>query len=227
VNEQSVRDVLQSPAELKERLAAERSGEPILVYRDGDGRQRIVTLATMPKEVTIGRGPECDLELKWDRKVSRIHAELERKGGAWVLSDAGSRNGTFVNGELLVGRRRLEPMDQVDVGGTEIVFRAAAPLDVVSTAAADTLMKVAVSPAQRRVLVALCEPFVDASSTVSPPTNPQIAEQLNLSIPAVKNHLRALFQRFGIDDLPQNEKRARLARVALESGTVFPSDLRR
>ena len=42
---------------------------------------------------------------------------------------------------------------------------------------------------------------------------------------AVKTHLRTLFQRFEIESLPQNEKRAELARRALESGAVAPGDL--
>ena len=39
-------------------------------------------------------------------------------------------------------------------------------------------------------------------------------------IAAVKTHFRTLFQRFGIDDLAQNEKRAELVRVAFQTGAV-------
>ena len=41
-----------------------------------------------------------------------------------------------------------------------------------------------------------------------------------VSVDAVKAHLRVLFERFGLDDLPQNQKRARLAAVALVNGVV-------
>jgi len=39
-------------------------------------------------------------------------------------------------------------------------------------------------------------------------------------VDAVKTHLRVLFHKFGIENLPQNQKRARLAEIALELGLV-------
>jgi DNA-binding CsgD family transcriptional regulator len=131
----------------------------------------------------------------------------------------------LVLGDL--GRMRLKSLDQIRVGRTEIVLRVAAPLAAPSTADAEVLNRVDLSPAQHRVLVALCRPYEKAASSSSPATNKQIADQLSLSIPAVKTHLRALFLRFGIGDLPQNEKRTQLAKLALASGTVSLSDLRR
>ncbi len=58
-----------------------------------------------------------------------------------------------------------------------------------------------------------------------PATNKEIAERVFLSVDAVKGHLRVLFDRFGLADLPQNEKRARLTEAALRSGAVRISDL--
>jgi predicted ArsR family transcriptional regulator len=81
------------------------------------------------------------------------------------------------------------------------------------------------SDAQRRVLVALCRPFKDSSGYVTPATNQQIADELFLSIDAVKTHLRALFAKFEIEDLPQNQKRVRLVELALTNGIVSPRDL--
>ncbi|MBV8953532.1 MAG: hypothetical protein JO179_05315, partial [Solirubrobacterales bacterium] len=46
-----------------------------------------------------------------------------------------------------------------------------------------------------------------------------------LSVDAVKTHLRALFAKFGIEDLPQNQKRIRLVELALKSGVITPRDL--
>jgi hypothetical protein len=43
----------------------------------------------------------------------------------------------------------------------------------------------------------------------------------------VKTHLRALFGRFGVEHLPQNQKRARLVQLALDGGAVSPADLAR
>ena len=58
-----------------------------------------------------------------------------------------------------------------------------------------------------------------------PATNKQIAAELFLTVQAVKTHLRALFGRFGLEDLGQNEKRLRLAELALQAGLVTAADL--
>ena len=80
------------------------------------------------------------------------------------------------------------------------------------------------TPAQRRVLIALCRPFRDSTYS-TPATNQQIADELVVSVDAVKSNLRALFTAFGVDDLPQNQKRASLALCALRTGVVSRRDL--
>jgi DNA-binding NarL/FixJ family response regulator len=82
-----------------------------------------------------------------------------------------------------------------------------------------------VSPAQKRVLVALCRPFKDGAAFATPATNQSIADELVLSVEAVKTHLRALFEKFGVSDLPQNQKRVALVERALQSGLVNERDL--
>ena len=82
---------------------------------------------------------------------------------------------------------------------------------------------VPVTPTQHKVLVELCRP-VDESAFATPATNKEIAESVHLSVDAVKAHLRGLFERFGLEDLPQNQKRGRLAATALVSGLVTPRD---
>jgi hypothetical protein len=82
-----------------------------------------------------------------------------------------------------------------------------------------------ITPSQRRVLVALCRPVTGGSTHAIPATNPQIAEQLFLTVAAVKTHLRGLFHAFGIEDLPQQEKRQRLVTLALASGLVTERDM--
>ena len=79
------------------------------------------------------------------------------------------------------------------------------------------------TPTQRRILVSLCRPVRD-SAFATPSTNREIAEEVFLSVDAVKAHLRVLFERFGLQDLPQNQKRARLAAVALLQGIVTARD---
>jgi hypothetical protein len=75
------------------------------------------------------------------------------------------------------------------------------------------------------VLIALCRPFAGGDPWARPATNKDIAAELYLSVPAVKTHLRALFGRFGIEDLGQNEKRLRLAELALQAGLVSMEDV--
>ena len=73
--------------------------------------------------VTIGRRTDNHLALEWDGEVSRVHAELERVAGEWAVVDDGlSRNGTFVNGERVTGRRRLRDGDRVVFGETPVLY---------------------------------------------------------------------------------------------------------
>jgi DNA-binding NarL/FixJ family response regulator len=77
---------------------------------------------------------------------------------------------------------------------------------------------------QREVLTALARPYKH-DEFASPATNQDIADELHLSVDAVKSHLRTLFQRFGIEHLPQNQKRARLVAEALQLGVIAVRDL--
>ena len=192
-----------SPAELKEQLEAERAGQPFLLYREPEAGQAIVPLTT--GSLTVGRGEGCDVCLAWDGDVSRVHAELERKGGVWTVSDDGlSRNGTYVNGERVSGRRRLRDGDCVRFGGTVIRFREPSPGDTGETRlVGDAPPEARVSEAQKRVLVALCRPFADGSPYATPATNQEIADRLFLSVDAVKTHMRALFDKFDVGDVPK------------------------
>src|SRR5439155_9948162 len=73
-----------SPLELQDRLRADARGEPYLLYRDGDGAQRIVELADDRERLTVGRSEETDVPLSWDGEVSRVHAALERLADGWT-----------------------------------------------------------------------------------------------------------------------------------------------
>src|SRR5262249_47892261 len=154
-----------SPLELKARLQAERRNEPFLLYRDGTGTQHIVELAASPGRVSIGRSPAADIPLEWDGDASRVHAELERAVDVWAVVDDGlARNGTFVNGERVHGRRRLADRDQLRCGRTLLLYRGPSEETRSDTAAAIESSAPRLSEAQRRVLVALARPFGDGSA---------------------------------------------------------------
>jgi pSer/pThr/pTyr-binding forkhead associated (FHA) protein len=92
---------------------------PALVVRAGGGRAG-ETFPLDADRVTVGRSPECDIFLD-DVTVSRRHAVLSRRDGAYVLEDEGSLNGTFVN------RRRVESAelsdgDELQIGKYRLTF---------------------------------------------------------------------------------------------------------
>ena len=214
-----------TPEELRDRVHAERRGLPFLVLRDDADEQRIVDLAG--ERLSVGRSPQCDLALVWDPKVSRLHAELECVGEHWIVVDDGlSSNGTVVSGERVIGRRRLRHGDLIRIGDTLVAF--CTPADaVVGTTLADDLRIAAasVTDAQHKVLIALCRPLKGGLTDAIPATNPQIAEELVLSVAAVKTHLRTLFRTFKLDELPQSEKRRKLVAAAFANGLVHDRDL--
>jgi pSer/pThr/pTyr-binding forkhead associated (FHA) protein len=208
-------------------IMAERAGSPFLAFRDEDGRLTLLALAPEGESITVGRRPETALSITWDAQVSGLHAELESLGGEWTILDDGlSRNGTFVNGERIAGRQRLRDSDRVRVGRTVLVYNAAQVSSTERTVSAGEQLKLpTLTEAQRRVLVALCRPFRDGPSFATPASNQTIAEEVFLSVDAVKMHLRTLFTRFQLSELPQNQKRAKLAELALQLGVVSPREL--
>ena len=217
---------LDSPMDLKRRLEAERKGAPFLFFRDGDGNQSIITLDPGRESLSVGRDDGCDVGLSWDGMVSRLHARLERSGGSWTVYDGGlSRNGTFLNQERVHGHRVLNDHDQLRFGATEMCFRDPAPQRSRTVILGVEQAGPAVSVAQKKVLLALCRPYKHHSGFARPASNRDIADELVLSIDAVKSHLRNLFAKFDLDDLPQNEKRTRLVEQAFQHGLVRDSEL--
>jgi DNA-binding CsgD family transcriptional regulator len=217
----------QTAVELKEQIEAERLGLPLLVYRDGEDAQRIVTLESGRGELWIGRSPSADISLGADVEVSKLHSQIEFVGSDCTLVDDGlSRNGSFVNEERVSGRRMLRDGDVIRVGRTRIRFRAPVAAGAESTVVSGDLAGAAgVSPAQRRVLVALCRPFKEGAAFSSPATNAQIAAELHLSVDAIKTHLRALFEKFDLADAPQSRKRVDLVQRAMQTGVISERDL--
>ncbi|HSZ05152.1 MAG TPA: FHA domain-containing protein [Solirubrobacteraceae bacterium] len=65
-------------------------------------------------DLLIGRSPDCDVRLG-EGTVSRRHARLVFRDGAWMIQDLASRNGVTVNGTP-VGRCQLRPGDRLGLG---------------------------------------------------------------------------------------------------------------
>jgi len=211
-------------ADLKARIEAERTGLAFVYFKDADKRQQIVMLDPGLQRLTIGRSHDQDLAIGWDNQISRSHALLEKLGGEWFVDDMSSRNGTFVNGDRIGKRQRLEHKDVMCFGSTRLAFHDRAGAEAIeSTARAPDEAWAPMTAMQRRVLIALCRPLVDDSAAL-PAGNRAVADEVGLGVDAVKAHLRVVYDRYGLSALPQMEKRTRLARLLLANGTFQPHD---
>jgi hypothetical protein len=87
---------------------------------------------------------------------------------------------------------------------------------------ADSPTDVQLTTTQVRTLEALARPRAGGVDLATPATDQEIADQLFLSVDAVHGHLRTLYRKFGIEDLPPEERRARLADLAIAGAPYRP-----
>jgi pSer/pThr/pTyr-binding forkhead associated (FHA) protein len=111
--------------------------------------------------VSVGRADFNDIVLA-EPSVSTTHAKLQRKDGLWVISDLGSTNGTYVEGEPVAGETPLAPGTTIRFGDVAVLFE---PHDEVVAAPA--------SPARTQVLDRVDAqparaPEVDATQATEP-----------------------------------------------------------
>jgi pSer/pThr/pTyr-binding forkhead associated (FHA) protein len=90
-----------------------------LLVRSGALRGRRLPI-TIPM-VNIGRADYNDIVIA-DPSVSTTHAKLQRKDGVWVLTDLGSTNGTYVEGEPVTGETALTPGTTLRFGDVSALF---------------------------------------------------------------------------------------------------------
>ncbi len=69
----------------------------------------------------IGRATECDVVVSMT-KISRAHAQIEFIEGVYFISDAGSTNGTFVNGHRISGAHPLQHRDEIGLSDPRMIF---------------------------------------------------------------------------------------------------------
>ncbi len=107
-----------------------KQGEkPVLIIHEGEsaGQRWIVQGDTL----VIGRGTECDLVLP-ERQVSRQHVKIKLVDEQYYVEDLDSKNGTWVNGQVLKGERLLKDGDEIQLAlAVKIAFiesEATAPL---------------------------------------------------------------------------------------------------
>ena len=168
---------------------------------------------------TIGRGGGVDVRLS-DPSVSRLHAEIIRRGPYAYVTDLGlSRNGTRVNGRL-VARRVLEDGDVLTFGNARCRISGLPAEDL----SAEVELRRSPSPELTRreldVLTSLCRPALSDEAFVAPATAREIAADLVVTEAAVKQHLLRLYQKFRIPE--GTNRRVRLANEVVSLGLVRP-----
>lgn len=175
-------------------------------------------------KIAVGKAESNDASLPDDPLVSRLHAVFERYASGWCVRDVGSRNGTFLNGERIVGDRLLRPGDEIRIGKTRMIFKlpayAGAPTATQSAQSAPPDL----TRRERQILVALCRPVLGRGLLVEPASIKAIAAELVISESAVKKHLGRLYDKFGIRE-PDERRRGRLVSDAIGCGAVSLGDL--
>jgi hypothetical protein len=168
---------------------------------------------------TVGRGRGVDIRLD-DPSVSRLHAELVRRGPYVYVVDLGlSRNGTRVNGRP-VARRVLDEGDVLSFGAARCRIGGIPREDLaeVRRAAAPELTR-----REFDVLTSLCRPALSDEAFALPATAHEIAAELVVTEAAVKQHLLRLYQKFRVPEGPN--RRIRLANEVVALGLVRPMPL--
>jgi len=156
--------------------------------------------------INIGRALSNDITMPEDELMSRRHAVLEYRAGGWLIRDLGSRNGTFLNEERIVGQRALHDHDEIRVGVTRLVYRQAGAGDrEQETRAAQRPPDL--TRRERDVLLALFQAGNSAEVFSEPATIKEMAQVLYVSEAAIKQHLMHLFDKF---EIPAGIDRRRL-----------------
>ena len=168
---------------------------------------------------TVGRGRGVDIALP-DPSVSRLHAEIVRRGEHVYVADLGlSVNGTRVNGRP-VGRRVLLDGDVLSFGAARTRVGGLTPVEADDTVEVRRISAPDLTRRELEVLTALCRPALQQDAFVAPSTAKDIADELVVTEAAVKQHLLRLYQKFRIAE--GVNRRARLANEVISAGVVRP-----
>ena len=145
----------------------------------------------------LGRDPSCEI-IVVSRSVSRRHARLTIDGGTFLVTDLGSRNGTFID-RTRIAHGRLEPGQLLGLGSVDcrvVPTRTDAlasedeetggpePDEIErANAALQSLTR-----SQRRI----------ATQLMTGGTEKEVARELSLSVHTVHTHIRAIYGRLGV-----------------------------
>jgi pSer/pThr/pTyr-binding forkhead associated (FHA) protein len=95
----------------------------VIIFVEGASESVLRGLSVASK-MRVGRDEDVEIHLP-DGQASRVHAEVGPSKGGVLVTDLGSRNGTFVNGERISGTRALAEGDEVRIGSVSLLVRYA------------------------------------------------------------------------------------------------------
>ena len=129
---------------------------------------------TFPMEgdvLTIGREASNAIAIN-DAEVSRKHAQLVFQGGKYIITDLGSTNGTFVNGQRLTGQHVLQPGEIISLGEQiSLLYEVVAQVDPNATMISSAARVPAPAPAPAPAPVPAVAPQQQYAGQV--PANPE------------------------------------------------------
>lgn len=165
---------------------------PAPTLRFGDGVLDGLALRLEHDEATLGRRDDNDYVVRAPQ-VSRVHARVERRAGAVLVTDLGSSGGTTVNGERITGSTVVEHGDVIGFGGVrarlEDPASAAVPeQQTMVMQVPDVTAGPSLSPRQQEVLELISEGL----------TNAQIGERLGIGERTVKAYAQELYDKLGV-----------------------------
>jgi DNA-binding winged helix-turn-helix (wHTH) protein len=108
-----------------------RARPATLISRSADNAQGYISLGDV---TTIGRSETCDVVISHSI-VSRLHARITLEHDRYILSDAGSANGTYVNGEQVVEGRQLSSGDEIWLGSADVTLSFSDPDETLNVTA--------------------------------------------------------------------------------------------
>jgi DNA-binding response OmpR family regulator len=127
-----------------------RARPAMLIIRPADGTETIVSLAG--DITTIGRSDACDIVIAHST-VSRLHARITLELDRYMISDAGSANGTFVNGEPVLESHQLGSGDEIWLGSAVVALQFSDPDETLNVAAVAGPPALVIDEAAREVRV--------------------------------------------------------------------------
>lgn len=194
-----------------------------VVLRAKNTNQRFDVRALVVK---LGRSPECTVQIPADQgaSVSRLHAEIAIQDGGVTIRDAGSRNGTYVNGKRLDGPHPAAKSDLIMLGSGGPTF-AIEDLHIVKgeETTPPSGGSIEVTPAEAKQGARLSEePLTDPSPKLRGPVSRAMAPAVNLARRSLAGVSQTAMFKDVLEDMPQKSaRRVRITVWAIVGATVL------